>query len=515
MKNTITFLILFLCSFISTAQQGSYDVTDFIEKSGPDVLITTELQALIDQCHEEGGGVVFFPPGEYLIGSIMMKSNVFLHISAGATLLGSKDIKDYTEESSTSLIGSFEADNFGIFGKGTIDGQGSAFWKGKSRPYTRPNRLIWFRNSSNIYIDDIKLINSPNWNLDVSFCDGVWIDGISIIAELGSPNSDGIDPVSSKNVFISNCYIETGDDAICPKSRNGIPTENLVVTNCVLISDDSAIKLGTRSEDPIRNAVFDNIVIRNSIYGIALFAKDGGTFENIRFSNIYIETALNETEDPTKPRGIYPIFVDIERRTPDSKISYIRDVIFEDITIDTKYGHCLFFGQPDSRIENIKLKNIDFEVEQQISYEGMMKPRGVRSLKDKADNDYAHIESYFTFVNIDGLTINDISIRDNDQNGLYPKHMIWTKDVSDGYISNLRNSTAVSSSKSVVHLENSRNFEFSANSPVSLGSFMTVSGQESTEIILINNNLRQVSQPVTLQNARTDVVIQHNNLLNK
>ena len=120
----------------------------------------------------------------------------------------------------------------------------------------------------------------------------VFIDGIRILNFLEAPNTDGIYPISSSNVFISNCYIETGDDAICPKSNSTEKAcENLVVTNCVLISDDSAIKFGTRSDGIIRHCVFNNIIIRNSKYGLAFYMKDGGTYEDIQFSNINIETS--------------------------------------------------------------------------------------------------------------------------------------------------------------------------------------------------------------------------------
>ncbi len=512
MKALVFVFSLVSFSAYSIAQKGIYNITDYIEQSGREVLITQEIQQLIDRCSEEGGGTIYFPPGDYLTGSLMMKSNTFIHLSAGATLYGSKNMEDYTEEASKSLISSNKADNFGIFGKGTIDGQGSAFWKGKSRPYNRPDKLIWLKYSTNILFNDIRIINSPNWNIDVSFCDGVWIDGISIISELGSPNSDGIDPVSSKNVFISNCYIETGDDAICPKSRNGIPTENLVVTNCVLISDDSAIKLGTRSEDPIRNAVFSNIVIRNTIYGIALFAKDGGTFENIRFSNIYIETALNETEDPTKPRGIYPIFVDLERRTPDSKLGAIKNISFDGITIDSKYGHCLFFGQPDSRLENIKLSNISFTIEEQLPYEDMMKPRGVRNLKNKAANDYAYIDSYFSFVHVDGLDVNELTINELDETANNPKHMIWGKDIHQVDISNFKNRSVVKTNLPIIHFEESTTIELSSNSPVSEAAFLSLSGTVTSDVVLFNNNLRKVSKGVILENVNKSQVIEHNNL---
>ena len=82
------------------------------------------------------------------------------------------------------------------------------------------------------------MLNSPNWNLELLNCDWAWIDGVSMISDLNSPNSDGIDPTSSSHVYISNCYFELGDDAICPKSRGTKPTEYVVVENCIIKSKD-------------------------------------------------------------------------------------------------------------------------------------------------------------------------------------------------------------------------------------------------------------------------------------
>ncbi|MEL7162411.1 MAG: glycosyl hydrolase family 28 protein, partial [Bacteroidota bacterium] len=346
---TTRLVLLVCCSLLllsaTTAQRDNFSVKAHLPHTDKTVNGTRVIQQLIDSCHATGGGTVFFAAGDYLTGSLELKENVFLELAAGATLYGSTKITDYPEEKKASLIYANGANNIGIRGPGTINGQGDNFWRGQEHPITRPDRLILIENGKNVRFSDLTILNSPNWNLEVRFCDGVWIEGITMHAERKAPNTDGIDPVSSSNVFISNCYIDVGDDAICPKSRAGIPVENLVVENCVLISDDAAIKLGTRSEDPIRNCLFSNIIIRNSDYGIAFFNKDGGTFENIRFDNIHIETTDDAAADWTKPPGTYPIFVDLEHR-PSSKragrpLGKIKNVFFSNITIDAPQGRCL------------------------------------------------------------------------------------------------------------------------------------------------------------------------------
>ena len=491
-------LLLFSVMFWSlgvSAQTSVYNVKESIKKTGKDVLITKKLQALIDQCSAEGGGYVYFPAGDYLTGSLILKDHVFLDLSPGATLWGSTDINHYTEAAKESLIYAFEANNIGIIGKGTLNGNGDFFWKGKERPYDRPRRFMLFESSQNIRIRDITMLNSPNWNMELLRCDFAWIDGITMISDLNSPNSDGIDPTSSSNVFISNSYFELGDDVICPKSRGTKPTENVVVENCVMVSDDSAIKLGTRSEAPIRNLTFNNIIIRNTQYGIAFFAKDGGTFENIRFSNITIESVREDDGKDDRPSGSYPIFLDIERRKPDGPISYINDVHFSDITINSTDGHCLFLGQPDEKIKNLYFSNINFHLDKHRTFVGSKKPRGVRSLKDRAANDYSHIPSNFTFAYVDGLSIEDLHIIDRDESGQFERHMIWGYAIDNVRIDDFTNTlNTPNRALAQFNFKDAKGVQIRSTQPTStIAPFIFLEGN-TKEVILMNNNFRGINK---------------------
>jgi len=511
-------IILFSCKAYS--QNSNYNVNEYIKSTGKSNLITTQLQNLIDKCSEAGGGYIYFPAGEYLTGTIELKDNTYLELTPGATLYGSTDMKDYpvVGKNNKSLIYANGANNIGIIGNGTINGQGDSFWRNKEQPYIRPDRFILFENSSNIKIENVLITNSPNWNIEVRLCDWVWIDGISIVNERKSPNTDGIDPVSSKNVFISNCYIETGDDAICPKSIGNTPNENLVVTNCIIISDDSAIKLGTRSETYIRDALFSNIIIKNTEYGIAFFAKDGGTFENIRFDNIHIQSTIDMQADSTKPMGTYPIFIDLEKRSPEAKLGSIKNVFFNNITIDSQDGHCVFLGQPDSKFENINLSNIDFTLHQRKPYDDNRKPRGVKNLKDKAANDFSHIASHFTFAYIDGLNIDNLSIHDLSTNANNERHMIWGYDVNQITISDFKNYQLVANKKlAQFHFKESTSVEVKSCTPAfSVSSFMCLEGERTKNVVLHNNNFLKLKTIVELgKTVQSKELIELNNLIGK
>ena len=63
----------------------------------------------------------------------------------------------------------------------------------------------------------MKIINSPFWTVNPEFCDNVTIKGITI-DNAPSPNTDGVNPESCRNVHISDCHISVGDDCITIKS---------------------------------------------------------------------------------------------------------------------------------------------------------------------------------------------------------------------------------------------------------------------------------------------------------
>ncbi|MGD8782511.1 MAG: glycosyl hydrolase family 28 protein [Ignavibacteria bacterium] len=207
MKNIIIMTLLTMLTIqcvIVGKENTVYNVIDYRIASDGKTMVTTEIQRVIDECSRNGGGKVFFPAGKYLTGTLVLKDNVYLEISAGATILGSPDIRDYNRETPYTIYGK-KSQNIGIIGEGTLDGNGETFWKGKQHPYIRPRRFILLEECRDVKIKDVKIVNSPSFNIALSLCNYVWIDGVSIINSRESPNTDGIDPNSSSNVFITNC----------------------------------------------------------------------------------------------------------------------------------------------------------------------------------------------------------------------------------------------------------------------------------------------------------------------
>jgi len=381
-----------------------YSVKTYGASGNGTTLDTAAIQKAIDAAAAAGGGIVYFPAGRFLSGTITLRSNITLHLAPGAVLLGSKRIADYNPK---HLIYAKGVSNIAIEGSGTIDGQGDSFLDANLDPLPRPSPLIEILESHGVRISDVTIRKAPAWTIHPKDCDDVKIHGISLLNNLRAINSDGIDIDSSRNVIVSDSHIEAGDDCIVLKTteRGGKagPTENVTVTNCVLVSSASALKLGTESHGDFRHCVFSNCVIRDSRTGIALLAKDGGAMEDIRFLNIAMTTR------PKWGKGVeWPIEVDIDKRTPASRLSRIRDIGFSDVTIYTK-GRILVEGTPESPVEGVTFRNLVMRMGGYESIAGVRKMNGGGENGAQGMPDYGSTPAAMIFAYVKGLMLDGIS----------------------------------------------------------------------------------------------------------
>jgi hypothetical protein len=278
-------------------------------------LDTPSIQAAIDACAESGGGTVLFAPGEFVTGTVYLKDNVRLFLDAGAVLLASTDMDDfpsipskypcYTGELVTlkSLVYAEDAVNIGISGTGTIDGRLEELDLEFGFPsFSLRPRLIHLRGCRRVKVEDVTLRNSATWVQHYKLCEDVVIDGVTVdsrdnpdiekyrFEDKPGMNQDGLDIDACRNVRISNCHINSGDDGICLKSRAEAICENVTVTNCTVSTNASAIKLGTESNGGYRNITISNCTVFDTrISGIGIMEVDGGVCENVTVGNIAMD----------------------------------------------------------------------------------------------------------------------------------------------------------------------------------------------------------------------------------
>lgn len=303
MKALLFSVLLWYSSLPVTARD--YVITDFGAKSDTTVLSTAVLQQCIDQCSANGGGRVVVPAGQYKIGSIVLRSNVNLHLELGATLYGSTNLQDYrrmttsykslrTHTPTIQLIYADSVENVVIDGYGTIDGQGRVFPKlsWNDEGITRPH-LLRFIQSRNIVIKDISLRNSGCWMQHYLACDRVRIDGIKVTSR-NNYNNDALDLDGCHDVIVRGVISDSDDDGITLKSTSPRLCEDIAIENCIVSSHCNAVKLGTETNGGFRNISIRGIVVKPSedqstqFFGrprgtsaLSLEIVDGGLMENV------------------------------------------------------------------------------------------------------------------------------------------------------------------------------------------------------------------------------------------
>lgn len=399
------YILLCICTIGYGRQQTIYNVKEFGAQGLGLTIESPFIQQAINACYQAGGGQVYFPAGTYLSGSLELKSNVILYLDAGAILKGSPNLEDYIETSyvsesrSTSLIYAHGVKNTGIMGRGTIDGNDDAFFdwnnvhpgccfdpaytrqgksysnrfpdgpaavKGVNPDTDRPGALVTFIKCKNINVSGIHVEGSPNWCLHFACCDGVYIDRIDVRNSLLVPNADCIDASKCKNVFISNSYLEAGDDGIaigtCADGYCEQDAENIVVSNCTIISRSAGIRLGWSTDD-IKNCVFQNLIIHSN-RGIGIFTRHDETIENIHFDNVIVHTRLHTgwwgNGEPVHISEI-PLGELHGITSEGKKHGEINNIRFTNLSITGESGILLFGYHPNS-IRNIVFEGVSFQL---------------------------------------------------------------------------------------------------------------------------------------------------------
>ena len=307
-----------LLSSCLLAMARDYVITDHGATSDTTVLCTAVLQQCIDRCSADGGGRVVIPAGNYKTGTIILKSNVHLHLEFGATLYGSTRLKDYrkmksnyqslrTHTETIQLIYADNVENVTIDGYGTIDGQGRVFPKlsWNDEGITRPH-LLRFIQSRNIVVKDITLKNSGCWMQHYLACDRLRIEGLKI-TNRNNYNNDALDLDGCHDVIVSNLLCDSDDDGITLKSTSPRLCEDVTIENCIVSSHCNAVKLGTETNGGFRNISIRNIVVKPSTdqssqyFGkpigtsaLSLEIVDGGIMENVSVDGM----TVRGTESP-------------------------------------------------------------------------------------------------------------------------------------------------------------------------------------------------------------------------
>lgn len=377
----------------NTQAMAIFNVRDFGANGKKEVNAQVAIHTAIDACAQAGGGIVYFPPGDYTTGTIHLRSHIRILIEGGATIYSSKDPASFDKR---GLFYGEDLENITIEGRGIVEGQAEYVWRLMDMQdwYIYPNQVRWeeagfplmrsFPTANSIghlvllirckdvQIHGLSFLHSPSWTMHLWGCERLVIDGIYIHTSLKDGVwADGIDPDGCKDLRINNCTIETGDDALVFYSSNiygpALPCENITVTNCRLSSASSALKFCDGNMNAIRNVTIDNCVITGSNRGIAFMVFDGGIVENVIISNLTIECKRFDwfwwgDGDPLHFNLIRRSEIDPNMdKTKEPPVGRIRNVLIRNI-IARGIGACLIHGHPESPLENVSMENVRLEI---------------------------------------------------------------------------------------------------------------------------------------------------------
>lgn len=392
----------FALGFETLAEKYTFNVKDFGARGDGEQDDTSAIQAAIMACPVESR--VLVPAGTYSVGALFLKSNLLLELSEGAVLRFHKkdqalppilpgffESYDETDEHYlgtwegnplpmyASLLTGIGLENVTIYGGGCLDGQASFadWWKEENRktmPF-RP-RLLFLSQSKKITITGITLKNSPSWTLHPHFCNELFIGDIQVVNPMESPNTDGLDIESCKDVLISGCRFSLGDDCIALKSgkiylgrRLKVASERIEIRSCFMEKGHGAVTIGSEVAAGVKNLRVRECLFQQTDRGVRMKTRRGRgkdsvlddlTFENITMSGVKTPIAINcfyfcDPDGKThyvQNREALPV----DYRTPE-----IGELNFSRLQCtDIEVAAAFIIGLPEQKIRKITIKNSSF-----------------------------------------------------------------------------------------------------------------------------------------------------------
>ena len=391
MKRILISLALIITAI--TLSANTYNVRDFGARGDGKALDHVAINKAIDACVAGGGGQVLLPAGTYLCGSIRLKSNVGLHLMAGAKILAAPgELKAYDESESfggfpeyqdgghtyfhNSLIWAEGQTNVSITGQGMIDGEGLTRHDTENAGNVQGgsigtgDKAIALKRCRDVLIRDITIYRGGHFAIIATGCDIGTIDNVTI-----DTNRDGIDIDCCKYFTVSNTKVNTpNDDGIVLKSsyalKQPVLCEHILITNCLVTGYKlgtfldgtyvpekvnwvcGRIKLGTESNGGYRNITISNCTCMWSS-GLAFEEVDQGRMENIVVENISMSHVHH-----------YPIYITTGCRNRGPKertdVSSARDIYINNVIADDcdSLAGIIITGMEGTPIKNVSLSNI-------------------------------------------------------------------------------------------------------------------------------------------------------------
>lgn len=490
---------------------NTVNIKDFGAVNGGYVLNTKAFADAIDAVSQKGGGKVIIPPGIWLTGPIILKSNLELHAERGALIKFSTDKSLYPlVETSFEGLNTWRCisplygknlENVAFTGNGVWDGSGEVWrqvkkakltesqWKkfvasggvlNESKTSWYPSEvfmkasvgadqnvrldlktkedfekihdflrpvLVSIQNSKRVLFDGPVFQNSPAWNIHPLMVEDLIVRNVTVRNPWFSQNGDGLDVESCKNVIVENSSFDVGDDAICIKSGKD--------------------KDGRDRAVPCENLIIRNNIVYHGHGGVTVGSEMSSGVKNMHVSNCsFMGTDVGLRFKSNRGRGgvVENIFISDIFMTdiPSQAISFnlyyggksIAETLEEGGTpVENKM---VPVDEKTPQFKNISMKNITIAGAQQAVFLQGLPEMNLENIS--ISNLLAKADKGVTIVDATGIKISDA------------KFDIKESNVFDIY--NVKNSSL-------------KNVEINSTSPKAV----TINGAASENIDLTSSNL--------------------------
>lgn len=404
------------------------NVRDFGAKGDGKSDDTSFIQAAIMACPKNSR--VLIPAGVYRVTSLFLKDDVSIELEKGAVVRALTDrrmfpvlpplIQSYDEEEEyhlgtwegnplpmfSGIITGIHTKNVILYGEGILDGAASFeegnWWKNHREMKTafRP-RMIFLNHCEQITVQGLTVMNSPSWNIHPFFSNHLRFLDLKVRNPKDSPNTDGLDPESCRDVEIAGVDFSLGDDCIAVKSgkiymgsRYRTPSEDIMIRQCCMRDGHGAVTVGSEMAGGVKNLVVKDCRFLHTDRGLRIKTRrgrgkdgviDGVVFDHIEMDHVMTPFVVNCFYF-CDPDG-HSEYVRTKEALPvDGRIPEIRSLMFKNIRAQNCHvAAAFFYGLPEKNIERIVMENVQVSFAKEpkegipamMEGVGMMKKRGI------------------------------------------------------------------------------------------------------------------------------------------
>ncbi len=389
-------------SFETEYESATINVRDFGAKGDGESDDTLFLQTAVELCPKDGR--VLVPEGVYKFRTLFLRSGLTMCLEKGAVLSAytqedklpllpgvvqcwdeKHEINPGTWEGNplpchTGIVAGYGVSNVLLYGEGRIDGcAGPQNWWRKDRVKKLPARprLFFLNRCSHVTVQGLTFCNSPSWTIHPYFSDHLDFFGTRVENPEISPNTDGLDPESSRGIRIYGMRFSLGDDCIAIKSgkiymgmRYGTPSSNIQIRHCLLEKGHGAVTIGSEMAGGVNNVLVEDCVFSHTDRGLRIKTRRGRgenavvdlvTFRNIGMDHVGAPVVVN-CFYYCDPDGHSSFVQDRSPRPVDESTPWIRRLDFENLDCrDCRWQAVWVEGLPERKVERVSLVNCRFD----------------------------------------------------------------------------------------------------------------------------------------------------------